>query len=195
MSELIKKAEELARGAHDGQFRKDGVTPYIEHPAQLAKLVSEFDDENATAAAWLHDVVEDTDTALDTIELATNRDVRRMVFQLTTPEYDKAKMPRDRRKFYDRMRLAVADFDVQRIKMLDRIINLQDMKDADYFKADFKDKYGRESIDLVNAMVRNMDPTAFNWVEDMYYKLKALARGLIQPIVLEGSKDVDTEKA
>lgn len=49
----------IAVMAHKGQFRRDGVTPYIEHPkAVVEKLASESDA--VQAAAWLHDVLEDT---------------------------------------------------------------------------------------------------------------------------------------
>lgn len=48
----------IATIAHAGQFRRDGVTPYIEHPRQVAAHF-EYDTEE-WAAAWLHDVMEDT---------------------------------------------------------------------------------------------------------------------------------------
>lgn len=52
-------AEQIATRAHANQFRRDGVTPYITHPeAVVKKLAAESDD--VKAAAWLHDVLEDT---------------------------------------------------------------------------------------------------------------------------------------
>jgi (p)ppGpp synthase/HD superfamily hydrolase len=51
-------AEQIATKAHDGQFRRDGVTPYVTHPRRVAKRVS--GNEDAEAVAWLHDVLEDT---------------------------------------------------------------------------------------------------------------------------------------
>ncbi|MBO0692669.1 MAG: HD domain-containing protein [Acidimicrobiaceae bacterium] len=47
----------MARQAHDGQTDKAG-RPYIEHPARVAARLI---DPELRAAAWLHDVVEDTD--------------------------------------------------------------------------------------------------------------------------------------
>jgi (p)ppGpp synthase/HD superfamily hydrolase len=55
---LVTRAAELARLAHADQFRRDGVTPYIEHPAAVARRVA--GDPMAEATAWLHDVLEDT---------------------------------------------------------------------------------------------------------------------------------------
>lgn len=51
-------AKKIATRAHAGQFDKAG-RPYIEHPEHVAKDVC---GDKAKALAWLHDVVEDTDT-------------------------------------------------------------------------------------------------------------------------------------
>ena len=48
---------EIATSAHEGQTRRDGVTPYIEHPKAVARRVH-TDDEKAVA--FLHDIIEDT---------------------------------------------------------------------------------------------------------------------------------------
>ncbi|MBK1877051.1 hypothetical protein [Pelagicoccus mobilis] len=55
--ELAKRAESIARTAHAGQFRRDGATPYIVHPQAVSERV---EGAEAKAAAWLHDVLEDT---------------------------------------------------------------------------------------------------------------------------------------
>ena len=33
-NELIDKARDIATKVHKGQYRRDGITPYIEHPQQ-----------------------------------------------------------------------------------------------------------------------------------------------------------------
>lgn len=61
-------AKEIATKAHEWQFRWDGETPYIKHLAAVAWAVLDRwgalgecgSPEYAMAAAWLHDVVEDT---------------------------------------------------------------------------------------------------------------------------------------
>ena len=55
---IAKRAADLARTAHEGQYRRDEVTPYITHPERVAFRVA--GDEIAEAVAWLHDVLEDT---------------------------------------------------------------------------------------------------------------------------------------
>jgi (p)ppGpp synthase/HD superfamily hydrolase len=59
-SDLIELAKEIATKTHKGQKRWDG-SDYINHPARIAQLLK---DQGASdieiAAAWLHDVIEDT---------------------------------------------------------------------------------------------------------------------------------------
>jgi (p)ppGpp synthase/HD superfamily hydrolase len=60
-------AESIARTAHAGQFRRDGVTPYIEHcQAVVNRLRGESDE--VIAAAWLHDCIENTNETWDSLE-------------------------------------------------------------------------------------------------------------------------------
>jgi (p)ppGpp synthase/HD superfamily hydrolase len=52
----LELAESIARKAHRGQYRHDGITPYITHVEKVVSMVYTFD---AKVLAWLHDVVED----------------------------------------------------------------------------------------------------------------------------------------
>ena len=49
----------LATWAHSYQYRRDGVTPYINHPKAVADSLAGESDQ-VIAAALLHDVLEDT---------------------------------------------------------------------------------------------------------------------------------------
>ncbi len=70
----IEIARAIATVAHSGQVDKTGA-PYIEHPARVAGFV-EVDPSSKgaiatyVAAAWLHDVVEDTAVTLDDLNAA-----------------------------------------------------------------------------------------------------------------------------
>ena len=69
MPTLDEIARELAAAAHAGQFRRDGVTPYLSHPAAVAMRLKN-ESEEVIAAAWLHDVLEDTTTTKADLEKA-----------------------------------------------------------------------------------------------------------------------------
>jgi (p)ppGpp synthase/HD superfamily hydrolase len=85
--EQLVKAEQVARKAHEGQYRRDGITPYIKHVEAVVSRVSSVDEK---IVAWLHDVVEDTSvTAKDLIEMGFDRALIDAVVLLTKTEgYD-----------------------------------------------------------------------------------------------------------
>lgn len=56
--DVVALAAGIAKAAHEGQFRRDGTTPYIRHPESVAARLR--GDPSAEAAGWLHDVLEDT---------------------------------------------------------------------------------------------------------------------------------------
>lgn len=67
-------AEAIATHAHAGQTDKAGA-PYIDHPRAVAAMVADAHRDPHTVhaavqAAWLHDVVEDTDVTLDDLRAA-----------------------------------------------------------------------------------------------------------------------------
>jgi len=67
MSELVLKAKQYATVAHMGQFRRDGVTPYIKHPERVVEILA-GKDEVTRAVGWLHDVIEDTTTTYQDLQ-------------------------------------------------------------------------------------------------------------------------------
>ena len=65
---FVRKAYELAAKAHAAQTRKSGE-PYIIHPIGVVSILVGLQmDDKTLAAAFLHDVVEDTDYKLDYIK-------------------------------------------------------------------------------------------------------------------------------
>lgn len=86
--DMVKKAEIFATERHAGQLRKDGKTAYINHPANVVRLLHESGicDQNILSAAWLHDVVEDTNTSLQTIHQLFGKDMAEIVDAVTKRE-------------------------------------------------------------------------------------------------------------
>ena len=65
--EKILAAYELAKEAHEGQFRRSGE-PYITHPVAVATILIELGmDTDSIVGALLHDVVEDTSVTLEEV--------------------------------------------------------------------------------------------------------------------------------
>ena len=68
-SVLYSKALALASEKHAGQIRRDG-SPYIFHPLRVSKVIADAGyNINYQIAGLFHDLLEDTDTTLDEIEI------------------------------------------------------------------------------------------------------------------------------
>lgn len=79
----IQRAIVCAQKSHEGQFRQTGE-PYIVHPLCVACLVAFYGgDEAMVCAALLHDVVEDTDIDLKSVEVDFGESVAQLVDGLT----------------------------------------------------------------------------------------------------------------
>ncbi|AWB20633.1 bifunctional (p)ppGpp synthetase/guanosine-3',5'-bis(diphosphate) 3'-pyrophosphohydrolase [Methylobacterium currus] len=128
---LIEHARAFATSAHKGQVRKYNGRPYIEHPERVAGtlLALQFPAE-VVAAAWLHDVVEDTPISNQDIRERFGDRVADLVRQVTDVSIGQ---PGNRaaRKAMDRDHLARADADGQSIKLADLIDNTATILDHD----------------------------------------------------------------
>ena len=122
---LVERASVFATAAHAavGQLRKYTGEPYIVHPAAVASIVATVPHTNAMlAAAWLHDVVEDTKISIALLRREFGDEVANFVWWLT----DQSK-PEDgnraKRKEIDRLHSAAAPAAAQTVKVADLIEN------------------------------------------------------------------------
>ena len=130
---VTERARIFATAAHAavGQRRKYTMEPYIVHPAEVVSIVETVPHTaEMLAAAWLHDVVEDTDVTLETIQKEFGDEVANMVEWLTDvsrPEHGNRAV----RKAIDRAHIAAAPADAQTIKLADLISNTKTIVDHD----------------------------------------------------------------
>jgi (p)ppGpp synthase/HD superfamily hydrolase len=122
-SPLLEGAYRMARDAH-AQRSNDGTN--IDHPVEVAELLSaEGFDEQIVAAALLHDVIEDTDTEPEEIEVNFGHEVARLVTEMTErgdiPSYE-------RRKAEHRTRV-VGDRNVAAIYAADKLSGARELVD------------------------------------------------------------------
>jgi len=148
-SDLEARAQAFSEQAHAGQRRKYTDEPYIVHPSAVAELVRSIPhSEEMPAAAWLHDVVEDTETSLDTIAREFGDRVAGLVFQLTD-----VSRPGDGnrriRKALDRAHLAMASTEAKTIKLADLIDNSKSIVERD---PEFAKVYIREKAELLGVL-------------------------------------------
>lgn len=89
--DIIEKAKLFATEAHNTSkvMRKYSRNPYIIHPqAVVSTLVSYTEDPEILAAAWLHDVIEDTNVTELDLRAEFGDTITDMVVELTPPSKD-----------------------------------------------------------------------------------------------------------
>ena len=81
----VKSAELFAKKKHLGQLRKDGTTTVYVHLKSVVNRLKNIEmiDEDVLAAAWLHDIIENTDTTFDEIDQLFGKKVALLVLSLT----------------------------------------------------------------------------------------------------------------
>ena len=85
MNYLIARAREFATAAHEavGQLRKYTNDPYIVHPAAVAAIVETVPHTpEMVAAAFCHDVVEDTRVTLDEVRAEFGNEIAKLIWWL-----------------------------------------------------------------------------------------------------------------
>ncbi len=120
---IERQAFLMALGAH--QHQRYGDHPYIVHLFDVVEVLRDFKFSNPTleAAAWLHDVIEDTDLTYADVNRATNVKVAEIVLAVT----DEVGRNRQERKAKTHPKL-VGFRDAQIVKLADWIANCRDAK-------------------------------------------------------------------
>lgn len=156
---LKLRALKFATHAHNGQFRKQSDVPYITHPIRVARFLGTCNvNKYFIAAAYLHDVVEDTEYSFDDIEDLFGTEVRRLVELVSE---DKTKTWEERKQSnIDKVKNMTLD--EKKLIACDKLANISDINDEyqrlGYVNFD-KFKRGREQQEWY---YRNM---YFNLVE------------------------------
>ena len=129
---MIENAYNFVKKKHDGIFRKSGE-PYLQHLIEVAYIVASLQGGPTTiAAAFLHDVVEDTDTSIEDIKRMFGDDCARIVDALTKIQRLKLShrteeefAAEDHKKIFLGM---AKDVRVIIIKLADRLHNMRTVK-------------------------------------------------------------------
>lgn len=149
--DLVEKAKQFATTAHKriNHQRKYSSQPYTAHLSAVAKTVASVtDDEEMIAAAWLHDVVEDTPATIYEIEKEFGAAVAELVDCLTDvskPSDGNRKI----RKTIDRQHLARASQRAKTVKLADLIDNAVDISRHD---SEFAEVYLAEMAALLDIL-------------------------------------------
>lgn len=127
-TDIILGAKKFAQEKHKNQKRKDGVTPYSDHLEGVVNRLKNLGvtDKDVLCAAWLHDIIEDTDVTFDQINERFGREVAVIVLSLSK---DQNILKKDREIQYI-SQLKDASFQTKIIKLCDISANLKDVANA-----------------------------------------------------------------
>ena len=161
---MKKQAFIYASAAHAavGQMRKYTDEQYIVHPVRVANIVDKFGGtDDMIAAAYLHDVVEDTSVSIADIIAMFGVDVANIVAGLTD-----VSVPEDGnravRKAIDRQHSADASYEAQFVKCADMMDNASDIGDND---PSFNVVYRKEMVLLLEVLDKVKDTPIYKAAE------------------------------
>ncbi|CCY63968.1 (P)ppGpp synthetase I SpoT/RelA [Clostridium sp. CAG:967] len=153
--EQIEKAYLFAKRLHEGQYRIS-EEPYIIHPVEVAKiLVGLKVDSHTLMAAFLHDILEDTDTQPEEIEKLFGKDVLTLVQGVTKLGKLQFKSKEERQaENFRRLFIAMAsDIRIVFLKLADRLHN---MRTLNFMAVNKQQKIARETLDIFAPLANRL---------------------------------------
>jgi GTP pyrophosphokinase len=181
--DLLRRAYLFSAMKHRGQVRKSGE-PYLVHPLEVANLLADMQlDVTCVTTGLLHDIVEDTDVSLDTIEEYFGKEIAHLVDGLTKISKigDASKTDQQAASIRKMLLAMVDDIRVVLVKLADRLHN---MRTLEFLPRDKQVRIARETLDvyapiahrLGMARVRGeLEDLSFKYIEpEEYVRLQAV---------------------
>ncbi len=198
---LIQKAFDFAKKAHINQKRASGED-YFTHPCAVAKILVDLGLDAATiAAAFLHDVIEDTPVSEGDIKKEFGEEVLELVqgvtklekIQFTSQEEEQAE---NFRKIFVAM---AKDIRVIIIKLADRLHN---MRSLNFLSVERQQRMARETLEifaplahrlgvskikceLEDLCLKYLEPDAFEYISTNVDHMIEEGHGFVDTVVEE----------
>ena len=179
----VSAAYEVARNAHNGQFRKSG-DPYITHPLAVATILAEWHlDPQALMAALLHDTVEDTPTTKLEISKTFGKPVGDLVDGVSKLDrVESQSLQQAQAENFRKMLLAMArDVRVILIKLADRLHN---MRTLEAMSREQQKRIARETLEIyapianrlgLHGVFQELEELGFRFLYPNRYRVLAKA--------------------
>ena len=168
--DLLERAFIFACEAHETQQRRSGE-PFILHPLGVAGILAELRQDDPTlAAAFVHDVVEDTDTSIEEVRAEFGEEIARLVegvTKLTRIHYQSREQAQAEN--YRKMVMAMAeDQRVILIKLADRLHN---MRTIEYLGKQKQLQKARETLEVYAPLAHRLGIHTIKWeLEDRAFQ-------------------------
>lgn len=176
--ELVKKALDFSCKLHKGQKRVS-KEPYIIHPVSVALILIELNcDTETICAGLLHDVLEDTDIDVLTLEREFGSDIGKLVEGVTKlGKLSFMSNEEHQAENFRKMLLAIAiDIRVVLVKIADRLHNMRTLK---HLPEEKQKRIAQETRDIfaplahrfgLNKAKNELEDLAFYYIEPEKYQ-------------------------
>ena len=208
--EQIESAYLWAKELHEGQFRIS-QEPYIVHPVEVAKILVDLKlDKDTIIAAFLHDILEDTDTTAQQMEEKFGPDVVNLVQGVTKLGKYQFKSKEERQaENFRRMFIAMAkDIRIVILKLADRLHN---MRTLSYMAVAKQKKIAQETLDifaplanrlgmgkikaeLEDLSLRYLNPEKYYEIAKLVAETKAMRDSTINSLIETIKKELEKNK-
>jgi guanosine-3',5'-bis(diphosphate) 3'-pyrophosphohydrolase len=178
--ELVQKAYEFSKQAHEGQFRRSGE-PYISHPLGVSEILADLKlDLPTIMTGLLHDTVEDTEVTLEDIEVHFGPVVAELVDGVTKITQLSFRNTHEKQSENVRKMIVAMGKDVRVIlvKLADRLHNMRTLGHMKYEK---QIRIGQETLDIyaplasrlgISSIKVELEDLSFRYTQpDRYYEL------------------------
>ena len=169
-AEFLTKAYYFAKNAHTGQKRASGEE-YFTHPCAVAQILIDLRmDSNTIAAAFLHDVLEDTPVTQQDIKNEFGDEVLELVEGVTKLDKIEFKSQEEEQaeKFKKIFVSMAKDIRVVIIKLADRLHN---MRSLNFLSKERQLKMARETLDIYAPLAGRLGISSVKWeLEDLCLK-------------------------
>ncbi len=168
--DLLRRAYAFSKEAHEKQ-KRDGGSPFIEHPLCVAAILTDMRMDSTTiAAGLLHDTIEDTDKTVEDINGLFGKEVAFLVEGLT--KLGKMEFKTSVETYAENFRkifLAMAkDIRVILVKFADRLHN---MRTLEHLAEEKRQKIARETLEIYTPLANRL---GIGWLktefEDLSFK-------------------------
>lgn len=205
--ERIKKAYEMAKRSHEGQFRRS-KEPYIIHPVKVAEILAEYHTGPDTIiSGLLHDVVEDTPTTLEEVRDEFGDMVALIVDGVTKiGQYKFKSRAKQIAETHQKLLIATSkDIRVIIVKLADRLHNMRTIQYVPDIK---KTRICRETLEvyapiahrlgmyrikaeLEDLSFKYLEPNAYNSVAKMIQETKEMRNKNLDKVIAGVKEELD----
>ena len=169
-TDLILRAKNFALERHKNQKRPDGITPFYQHLEGVVFRLKNLGVTNieTLSSAWLHDILEKSDTTFDEINDVFGNSISVTVLSLTKDPH----LPKKDNEFQFVQQLKSASIEAKLIKLCDISANVKDISNSPISKTQ-KNKQIRKLFHYLRTIKNDLSKQ-----KETYPKIQELIEGI-----------------